>query len=49
LGFGAVADPNHRNDRSDADDNSERREHRPQFVSPQSAERDGKCWCDAHL
>jgi hypothetical protein len=45
----SVADPNHRNHRAHADDNSQCSQHRTQFVSPQSAERDVKCWCDSHL
>ena len=48
LRFCAVADPNHGNDGANADDDAERGQHRTQFVSPQSAERDAKCWCNSH-
>src|SRR5439155_19461987 len=48
LRLRSVADPNHRNHRAHTNDDSESSQHRTQFVSPQSAECDVKCWCDSH-
>ena len=47
--FRAVTDSNHGDKRCDANNNSERGEHRAHFVSAQGAECDIKCGCDSHV
>ena len=49
LRLRAVANPDHRNDRADADDDPERGQHRAHLVSAQRAIGDVKCGCDSHL
>ena len=46
LRFGAVADPDHGDDRADADDDAQRGQHRAHLVSAQRAEGDVKCGSD---
>ena len=49
LRLGAVADPGHRNDCPDADDDSQRSEHGTHFVAAQRAVGNVKCGRDSHL
>ena len=48
LSLRAVADPNHRDDRANTNDDAERGQHGPHFVPPQCAKCDVKCWYNSH-
>jgi len=49
LGLGAVANPDHGNNRADANNNAKCSEHRTHLVSAQRAISDMKCGSDAHV
>src|SRR5213076_3235433 len=49
LRLRAVANPDHCNDRADANDDPERGEHRAHLVSAQRPIGDVKCGCDSHF